>query len=169
MICATCSRHAEVDIDIGHRHTLGIEKPLEEQRVLQRIDVGDLHHICDERACSGAATRADRNIVLARVANEVPHNEEVARELHLLDTFEFALQPRLVVRDRLAQQALVLQVAHAGVETLAETLAAHLLKVALDRVPVRNGKLRERVLDLVELELAALRKLHRPAYDLGCI
>ena len=31
----------EVDVDIGHRHALGIQEALEEQVVAQRIDVGD--------------------------------------------------------------------------------------------------------------------------------
>jgi hypothetical protein len=31
----------EIDVDIGHRHPLGVEEPLEEQAVLQRVEVGD--------------------------------------------------------------------------------------------------------------------------------
>ncbi len=33
---------AEVDVDIGQRHALGVEEALEQQVVVQRIDVGDL-------------------------------------------------------------------------------------------------------------------------------
>ena len=42
--------HAEVDVDIGHGDALGVEEALEEQLVLQRIDVGDLHDVGDQRA-----------------------------------------------------------------------------------------------------------------------
>ena len=31
----------EVDVDIGHRRALGVEEPLEQQAVLDRVDVGD--------------------------------------------------------------------------------------------------------------------------------
>ena len=40
---------AEVDVDIGQRHALGVEEALEEQVELERIDVGDAHAPRDER------------------------------------------------------------------------------------------------------------------------
>ena len=41
----------EVDVDIGHRHALGIQEALEQQAVAERVDVGDL------RASTRPATR----------------------------------------------------------------------------------------------------------------
>ena len=41
--------HAEIDIDIGHGHTFGIEKSFEQQLILQRIDVRNLHAIRNQR------------------------------------------------------------------------------------------------------------------------
>ena len=70
--------HAEVDVDIGHGDALGIEEALEEQRVLERVDVGDLHGVGDERAGCRAAAGADGDAVIARVLDEVPDDEEVA-------------------------------------------------------------------------------------------
>ena len=32
---------AEVDVEVGHRHALGIEEALEQQLVAQRVEVGD--------------------------------------------------------------------------------------------------------------------------------
>ena len=32
---------AEVDVEVGHRHAVGIEEALEQQREAQRVDVGD--------------------------------------------------------------------------------------------------------------------------------
>ncbi len=72
----------------------------------------------------------------------------------------------MVVRERRAQQALVRKVLDAGVEALAEALAAYLLEVRVDGVSGRDRELRKRVLYLVELELAALGKLHGAAHDL---
>ena len=56
MICETRSRpylsrdvvddavaavHAEVDVEVRHRHALGIQEALEQQVVAQRIEIGD--------------------------------------------------------------------------------------------------------------------------------
>ena len=55
---------AEVDIDVRQRDAAGVEKPLEEEVVLERIDVGDLETVGDQRAGRRASSRADRNRVL---------------------------------------------------------------------------------------------------------
>ena len=57
--------HAEVDVDIGHRDALGIQEALEEQHVLHRIDVGDLHRVGDERSGGRTAARADGDAIVA--------------------------------------------------------------------------------------------------------
>jgi hypothetical protein len=41
--------HAEVDVEIGHRHALGVQEPLEQQAVAQRIEVGDGQRIGHQR------------------------------------------------------------------------------------------------------------------------
>ena len=56
---------AEIDIDIGHADALGIEEALEQQAVLQRIDIGDLHRIADQAAGGRSAARAHRNAAAA--------------------------------------------------------------------------------------------------------
>ncbi len=76
---------AEVHVDVGQRHALGIEEALEDQVEVDRIDVGDAHAPRDERAGRGASTRPDRDTFLTRVADEVPDDEEVARVAHLPD------------------------------------------------------------------------------------
>ena len=53
---------AEVDVDIGHADALRIEEALEQQAVLQRIDVGDLHRIADQTAGRRSAPGTHGNI-----------------------------------------------------------------------------------------------------------
>ena len=92
MICATFSRPylrgdvldhfaaaalAEIDVDIRQRDALGIQEALENQVVRDRIDVGDAQAVGDEAAGGGAAAGADRNALFARVADEVPDDQEV--------------------------------------------------------------------------------------------
>ena len=49
---------AEVDVDVGQRHALGIQEALEDQVVLDRIDVGDPQAVGDEAARRRSAARA---------------------------------------------------------------------------------------------------------------
>ncbi len=52
---------AEVDVDVGQRHALGIEEALEDEVVLDRIDVGDAQAVGDEAAGRRTAAGADRD------------------------------------------------------------------------------------------------------------
>ena len=52
---------AEVDVEVGHRHALGIEKTLEQEPEAHGVEIGDGERVGDERACTGAAPGPDRN------------------------------------------------------------------------------------------------------------
>ena len=88
--------HAEVDVEVRHADALGVEEALEEQLVGDRIDVRDAQAVGDERARARAAARPDGDAVVLGVADEVPHDEEVAREVHLRDDAELELEARAV-------------------------------------------------------------------------
>ena len=49
---------AEVDVDVGQRHALGVEEPLEDEVEVERIDVGDPQAVGDEAAGRRSAARA---------------------------------------------------------------------------------------------------------------
>ena len=49
----------EVDVDVRHRHALGIQEALEDEPVPQRVDVGDPERVGDERPGRRAAARPD--------------------------------------------------------------------------------------------------------------
>ena len=51
---------AEVDVEVRHRHALGIEEALEQQAPAQRVEVGDLERPGDQRARARAAAGSDR-------------------------------------------------------------------------------------------------------------
>ena len=46
---------AEVDVDVGQRHALGIQEALEDEVVLERVDVGDAKAVRDQAAGGRAA------------------------------------------------------------------------------------------------------------------
>ena len=50
----------EVHVDVGHRDALGVEEPLEDQLVLDRVEVGDAQDVGDERARRRPAAGAAR-------------------------------------------------------------------------------------------------------------
>ena len=124
---------AEVDVEVGHGDALGVEEALEEQAVLQGIDVGDLQAVGHQGARPRAAAGPHRDALFLRVVDEVPDDEEVAREAHRRD------DGKLVV------QALRRVGRHRG-KAFGKTAAGKLRQVALRRVPLR---------DLVDGELGA--------------
>src|SRR5213079_1631546 len=90
----------EVDVHVRHRLAARVEEALEDQVVLDRVDVGDLEAIGDERAGRRAPSWADRDAVPLREGDEVPDDQEVVGEAHLLDRLELEAQPLLELRRR---------------------------------------------------------------------
>ncbi|MNK84345.1 hypothetical protein D3C87_1041920 [compost metagenome] len=116
---------AEVDIDVGHADAFRVEEAFEEQVVLDRVDVGDLEAVGGQRACRGAAAGADLDAVGLGVVDEVPDDQEVRREAHLLDDPELELEA-------------LLEFGSDGLEALAEAVPGDLVEVALDGMAGRD-------------------------------
>ena len=68
----------EVDVDIGHRHAVGVEEALERELVEDRVDRGDAERVGDDRA-RGAAPAGRLDALLAGERDEVGDDQEVAR------------------------------------------------------------------------------------------
>ena len=83
---------AEVDVEVRHRHAVGIEETLEQQAPAQRVEVGDGQGPGDHRSGARAAPRADRYALLLGPLDELGDDQEVAREAHLLDDAELVGQ-----------------------------------------------------------------------------
>ena len=87
---------AEVDVEVGHRHALGIEEALEQQPEADRIEIGDGQRIGNQRTGAGAAAGADRNAMRLRPLDEVGDDQEVAGIFHAGDDAQFELEPLAV-------------------------------------------------------------------------
>src|SRR5690606_2274634 len=61
---------------------------------LDRVEVRDAERVRDERARARAAAGPDRDVVLARPADEIRDDQEIALEAHAADHVELALEPR---------------------------------------------------------------------------
>ena len=141
--------HGEVDVDIRHRHALGVQEALEQQVVGQRVDVGDLQRVGDDRAGGAAAARADGDAVALGPVDEVPDDQEVGVEAHLVDDAELHLH----ALDGVGGQRVAVAVAHA--------LEHQAAQVLLLRHPVRAVEARDQLAAERDLHLAAVRDLQR--------
>ena len=97
----------EIRVEVGRRHAVRVQKALEQQIVFHRVDVRDAAQVGDDGACAGAAPRANRDAVLLRPVDEVPHAEEVARVFGAADdrqlevhAFEVAFRLLLLILRR---------------------------------------------------------------------
>ena len=79
--------HAEIDVEIRHRHPFGIEKTLEQQVVSQRVQIGDAQGISHQRTSTGTTPRPDWYRVVTRPLDEIGHDQEIAGKAHLQDDF----------------------------------------------------------------------------------
>ena len=113
-----------------------------------------LEHVGDDRAGRRAAAGADRDAVLLRVADEVPDDQEVGGEAHLLDHPELELEPL----DRLGRR----RVAVAGAQALAGDPAQHRLRL----LAVLGRVLRQQQAAELDVERAALGDLQRGRHRL---
>jgi hypothetical protein len=138
--------HAEVDVEVRHRHALGVEEALEQQLELERIDIGDPQRPRDHRAGARAAARPDRDPVLLGPVDEVPDDQEVPREAHLLDHRELG-GGALAVAIRVERGAAARQLAEPPLEAEVDQLG----DVRVEGLAV--GDLVGRQEGLVELEL----------------
>ena len=91
----------EVDVDVGHRDAVGVEEPLEQQVVRDRVEVGDAERVGDQRAGRRAAAGAHRDAVVLGPVDEVRDHDEVAGEPHLGDDAELVFEPLLEPLKRL--------------------------------------------------------------------
>ena len=98
----TSSFEAEVDIEIRHRYAFGVEEPLEEEVVLDRVDIRDRDGVGDQGAGSGTTSRSYRDVVHLRPVDVVADDEEVALEVHSQYDVQLVIQSFLQGRGDLA-------------------------------------------------------------------
>ena len=152
---ALATAHREVHVDIRHRHALGVEEPLEQQVVAQRIDVGDLQAVGDDRAGRRTTARADGDAGVLGVLDEVPDDQEVGVEPHPLDHAELVFGPFLRRRRH--------RIAVAGAQSPVDERA----QVLLSGEPSGRRIARDQLAAELDLDVAAIGDLDRRGDRLG--
>src|SRR5690348_3244678 len=89
----------EIDIEIGHRHTFGIEKTFEQEPEADRIKIGDRERVGYQRARARTATGSYGNALLLCPLDEVGNDQEVAWIFHAGDHAEFEIEAIVIFAD----------------------------------------------------------------------
>ena len=100
------------------------------------------------------------------VADEVPDDQEISGELHLLDDSKLALQALLIVGDGMLQLSLLLHRTQ-GFQAAGEAFAGYVDEVAVNRVAGWDLELRKRIRNFFQAEAAALGDIERAREYLG--
>ena len=146
---------AEVHVDIGHGHPLGVEEAFKVEGVLHGVHVGDVQAVGHHGPGGGAAARPHGDLVGLGVADEVGDDEEILHKAHPANHGHLVLQLFLVVGAAL------------GIAP-GKALAAELLKVGVG-VGAALGELKFRqVVDpKLEVHVAGIRDLGGVLNGLG--
>ena len=159
---------AEVDVDVGQRHALGVEEALEDQVVLDRIDVGDPQAVGDEAAGRRSAAGADRNALLARVADEVPDDQEVPGYFIFLIIVDLVRRAGARTRRSCAAATPARRELPAAAAAAARTLRATMCsKYSSSVKPVGHVEVRQVVRPCRQIDVAALGDAQRVGERVG--
>ena len=83
---------AEINIDIGHGHTLRIQESFKKQVITDRINVCDLQTVRNDRACGGTSPRSYRDSVFFCVVDKIPYDQEIIHISHSPDRRQLIVQ-----------------------------------------------------------------------------
>ena len=75
-----------IRIDIRHGHAFRIQESFKEKAELKRVNVRDTDDVRDNGTCSRSTTRAHRDSMFTGPVDKVPHNQQVAGNVHVADT-----------------------------------------------------------------------------------
>ncbi len=109
----------EVHVDVGHRDPARIQEALEQQVVLDRVEVGDPQAVRHRAPGRRATARPDPDAEVAGVLDEIPGDEEVRREPHVVDDLELIGDPL----DRRGGEVVAPSLAGTGPRQVFEVLA----------------------------------------------
>ena len=144
---------AKVNIDIGHRDTLFIQKSLKDQIILDRIDnIRDLKCVRHDTSGCRTSPRANRNAVVFGIFDKIPYNQEIIDKSHTGNRIQFIIQAVL------KHLFIVLTV----VVFALQSFLAQFPQVTLRRIAFRHLKMRQFVMSKFNRHMAAF-------CDLMCI
>ena len=82
----------EVDIDIGHGYTFGIQETLKNQVIFQGVDGRDGKTVGNHTACRRTTAGANDDAVVLCVFDKIPDDEEIIHIAHIFNGGKFVFQ-----------------------------------------------------------------------------
>ena len=149
--------HAKVDVEVGHRHALGIQKALEQQIVFERIEFRNAEAESRQRAGARAAPWTYRDFVLLGPFDEVGDDQEIAGKTHRDDDFELGLETLAIGLDLRAVSARYAD--RATREASLESKRGLLAQQGIDVHALADRIFRQMVSAELEFEIAAHRNV----------
>ena len=138
---------AEVHVEVGHGHPLRVQKAFEEQGVFQGIDIGDTHAVGGEAGCAAATAGTHHDVVGLGEVDEIPNDEVVVYEPHVLHHGKLVVEP---------VPGLLPRIGH----LLGHTLLAELSEIRPIVHAVRRGEVRQAALAELDLHVAFIGDFH---------
>ena len=89
------SFEAEVNINIRHGYSFRIQKTLKQQVITDRIQLSNPKCVGNQASCGRASARANHNVIIPGIFNEIPHNEKIIHISHIFNGSELIIQTLL--------------------------------------------------------------------------
>ena len=80
--CRLSSLIVEIDIEVRHRYSFGVQESLENKSVSDGIDISYSDSICNERTGAGASSRSDSDFMCLGIVYKIPDYEIVIGIAH---------------------------------------------------------------------------------------
>ena len=95
--------HAEINIEVRHRYPLGVQEPLKQQVVGQRVKVSNLKGVGHQGTGARTPTRTNRNPLLFTPPDEIHHHQEITGKAHFIDNAQLIVQALAIPLDGLCR------------------------------------------------------------------
>ena len=79
------SFEAEININIGHGHTLRVQEAFKQQIILDRVNIRDLQRIGNNTSRRRTTPRSHHDLIGLGIIDKIPHDQEIIHVPHSLD------------------------------------------------------------------------------------
>ena len=129
----------EIDIDIGHGHTLRIEEALKQQIVADGVDIRDLQAIRHDTTRCTSSSGSHHDLVLSGIIDKIPHNQEVIHISHIPDNAQLIVKSLPKRHADLSLNALLIGI----MIPLLQSFRAQFVKIRPGSIALRHFELRQ--------------------------
>ena len=86
------SFETEIHVDIRHGNSFRIQETLKQKVITDRVKLCDPKRISNQASCRRATSRSYHNVMISRIPNKIPHDQEVIHVTHVFDRGKLVIQ-----------------------------------------------------------------------------